>query len=216
MMRRKAIIDALLPKTRQAILTTVLLDSGRSWYLSDLAAHLGRRNPSSLQRELESLVAAEILVRHQEGNRVYFRANRNCPVYAELVGLLAKTAGLAEVVQSALAGVAHRICIAFIHGSVARSEEHASSDIDLLIVGDVGLADISLALCTAERQLSRAINASVYTVPELATKVAARNHFLSTVLQREKIFLIGNEHDLARLTADRSSATACHEQVGAE
>ena len=215
MMRKKAIIDALLPKTRQAILSTILLNPSRSWYLSDLASHLGRRNPSSLQREIESLVAAEILVRHQDGNRVYFGANRNCPVYAELVGLLTKTAGLAEVVQRSLAGVAGRICVAFIHGSVARSEEQASSDIDLLIVGDVGLADISLAIRSAEQQLSRAINASVYTLPELATKAAARNHFLSTVLQREKVFLIGDEHDLARLITERPSATTRHEQVGA-
>src|SRR5438046_577733 len=102
MRKIKPALDALFPATRQAILAAVLLDPQRSWYLSDLASYLGR-SPSSLQRELESLVAAEILIRRQERNRVYFQANRECPIYPELANLLAKTAGLAKVVRSALA-----------------------------------------------------------------------------------------------------------------
>ncbi len=204
----KATIDALFPVTRQEILATVLLQPQRSWYLSDLAAHLGRRNPSSLQRELESLVAGEILLRQHEGNRVYFRANRNCPVYLDLVGLLSKTVGLAEVVRAALASNAEQIDVAFIHGSVARAEEHAISDIDLIVVGDVGLSQLSPALRAAEEQLDRAIGASVYSPAEFAAKVSAGNHFLTSVLSREKIFLIGKEHDLEELARNQSSATS--------
>ncbi len=204
----KATIDALFPATRQEILAKVLLQPQRSWYLSDLAAHLGRRNPSSLQRELESLVAGEILLRRQEGNRVYFQANRDCPVYLELVGLLAKTVGLAEVVRAALAPITEQIDVAFIHGSVARSEEHAASDIDLLVVGDAGLSRLSPALRSAEQQLNRAINASVYSPAEFADKVSAGNHFLTSVLAREKIYLIGNEHVLEELARRQSSAAS--------
>jgi len=214
-MRNKATIDALFPATRQAILATVLLQPRKSWYLSDLAAHLGRRNPSSLQRELESLVAGEILVRRHEGNRVYFQANRDCPVYAELVGLLAKTAGLTEVVRTSLTPLAARMRLAFVHGSVARSEEHATSDVDLVVVGEVGLSQLSPALRSAETQLDRTINASVYTPAEFAAKVAGRSHFLTNVLQREKIFLIGNEHDLDELAGRESTPAARYNQTGA-
>ena len=213
-MRKKSPIDALFPETRQAILATMLLDPERSWYLSDLAAHLSRRNPSSLQRELESLVAAEILVRKQHGNRVYFRANRECPIYPELAGLLAKTAGLVEVIRRALANLVERIQIAFIHGSIARGEERAASDVDLLIVGSVGLAEVSLALRPAEERLGRAVNASIYTAAEFAAKVAAGNHFLSAVVKRDKVFLIGSPHDLDELIAGRQIATPRFDQAG--
>jgi hypothetical protein len=203
-----ATIDALFPPTRQQILATVLLQPHRSWYLSDLAVHLGRRNPSSLQRELESLVAGEILHRRQEGNRVYFQANRDCPVYMDLVGLLSKTVGLADVVGAALVPIAERIDVAFIHGSVARSEQHATSDIDLLVIGDVGLSQLSPALRAAEQQLGRSIGASVYSPVEFAGKVAAGHHFLNSVLAREKIFLIGNENVLEELARRQSSAAS--------
>jgi len=213
-MRKKVGINALFPATRQAILAAVLLEPQRSWYLSDLAAHLGRRSPSSLQRELESLVAAEILIRQQHGNRVYFQANRECPFYPELAGLLAKTTGLVEVVRSALANLADRIRIAFVHGSMARAEEQARSDVDLLIIGTVGLAEVSLALRAAEQKLSRAVNASIYTPAEFVAKVAAGHHFLTTVVGREKLYLIGSEHDLEELIASRQAAASRFEQAG--
>jgi DNA-binding transcriptional ArsR family regulator len=213
-MRKKSVIEAILPPTRREILATLLLEPGRSWYLSDLAGHLGRRNPSSLQRELESLVAAGVVVRRQEGNRVYFQSNRACPVYPELLGLLAKTTGLAEVVREALAGLAKRIRVAFIHGSIARSEEHATSDVDLMIIGDVGLAEVSLALRAAENQLSRSVNASIYTAAEFSAKVTARHHYLATVIEREKVFLIGSEHELEELASGRPAAEPCDEQAG--
>lgn len=209
------IIDALFPATRQAILATVLLEPERSWYLSDLASHLGRRSPSSLQRELESLVAAEILLRREEGNRVYFQANRDCPIYPELVGLLSKTAGLAEVIRSSLLPLADQIRVAFVHGSMARSEEHATSDIDLIVVGDLGLAQIAPPLRMAEERLGRAVNASVYAPDEFAAKLTAGNHFLTSVLARERFFLIGNEHDLEELAGREQGAAPRDDPAGA-
>jgi len=214
MMRMKSPIDALFPATRQAILATVLLEPGRSWYLSDLTSRLGRRNPSSLQRELASLVGAGILLRRQEGNRVYFQANRDCPIYGELHGLLTKTAGLADIVCRALERYAPQIRLAFIFGSIARSDEHASSDVDLFVVGELGLAQISTALRETETQLGRAINAAVYTPGELAAK-ATRSHFLGKVLAGEKLFLIGTEHDLAELAGSQPRSEARYEQAGA-
>jgi predicted nucleotidyltransferase len=212
-MRKKSAIDALFPATRQEILAALLLHADESWYLSDLAAHLKRRNPSSLQRELESLVEAGILLRRQEGNRVYFTANRTCPIFEELAAIFAKTTGLAYVVRGALEPLADRIFLAMIHGSIARADEHAASDVDLLIVGDVGLSELSVTLRKAERKLSRAINASTYSPHEFTSKVAAGNHFLTTVLKREKLYLIGNEDDLGQLVAERKGAAARHEQV---
>jgi predicted nucleotidyltransferase len=213
-MRKKSIIEALLPRTRRAILAAVLLEPERAWYLSVLTAHLGRRNPSSLQRELESLVAAEILIRRQEGNRVYFQANRDCPVFPELAGLFAKTTGMVDVVRKALRAEEARIRLAFIYGSIARTDEGAASDIDLLIVGGVGLADVSSAVRIAERELRRAINVSVYSTAEFAAKAGRGHHFLTSVLSREKIFLIGNEYDLEELAHGRTGPTPRYEQAG--
>jgi predicted nucleotidyltransferase len=182
--------------------------------MSDLSAHLGRRNPSSLQRELKSLTMAGILESRREGNRVYFRANRECAIFPELSGLLAKTAGLAQVVSDALASVADQISAAFIHGSVARNEPHAASDVDVIVVGRAGLAQISPALRSAEERLGRAINVSVYSGAEFQAKLKARHHFLTSVLAGEKLFLIGSEHELEQLAGRRTRPAARHKQAG--
>jgi len=105
------VLDVLLSKTKQHLLSAILLQPERSWYLSELARRL-HVPPSSLQRELAQFVETGIVARRQDGNRVYFQANRICPVFQELSQMLTKTVGLADVVRSALmpAQVEHRCC----------------------------------------------------------------------------------------------------------
>src|SRR5437764_12524683 len=124
MMRKNKILDALWPRIRQALLAATVLHPQRWWSLSELARHLGVA-PSSLQRELASLVEAGILERRSEGRRVCFRPHPECPVLPELQGLLLKTAGLVDHLREALAPWAEAIELAFVYGSIARAEELA-------------------------------------------------------------------------------------------
>src|SRR5512135_3333903 len=155
-------LDALFPKTRQAILAAVYGDPAREWYLSDLARHLGV-TPSSLQREVVSLVGAGILRRREDGNRVYYSAETESPIFGDLHGLLLRTAGLKDVLVGILEPFRDRIAVAFIYGSLARREENPASDIDLMIIGRVGLAELAPALKEAENKLLRPVNPSLYT-----------------------------------------------------
>src|SRR5215468_2947176 len=148
-MRKHQPLDRLFPRTRQAILIATLLQPDRWWYLSDLAKHLEVR-PSSLQRELAALTSAEILRQRRDGNRVYFQANPDCPFLSELQGLLVKTAGIVDVLRETLAPFQKRIQWTFIYGSVARAEELATSDIDLMIIGQAGLSELAPALRRGE------------------------------------------------------------------
>lgn len=192
---RRRIVDALLPGARRDVLAATLLEPGRWWYLSDLARRLGRA-PSSLQRELASLSEAGILCQRRDGNRVYFQADRSCPVFGELSGLMAKTAGLVDVLRETLAPFHSRIRVAFVHGSVARGAERSSSDVDLLLIGVVSLARVAPALRRAETRLGRPVNVTLYSPREFGTKLAAGHHYLRTVLGAERLFVIGHESDL--------------------
>ena len=186
---------SLFPKTRQAILASAFMDPERWWYLSDLARHLDT-TPSALQRELERLAAIGVLRRRKDGNRVYFQANRECPYFAELQGLMVKTAGLVDVLREALAPAADRIRAALVYGSFARAEEHASSDVDLLVIGDAELAELAPLLRKAEQRLGRPVNVSVRGEQEVRNQRAAGNHFLASILSGSKLFIIGDTHDL--------------------
>jgi DNA-binding transcriptional ArsR family regulator len=206
-MRKSQALDALFPRVRQALLAATVLHPDRWWYLSDLAKHL-RVRPSSLQRELAALVDAGILRRRRDGNRVYFQPNPDCPFLPELQGLLVKTAGVVETLREALSRFATRLDWAFVYGSVARAEELAASDVDLMLIGRVGLAELTPALRHAEGRLGRAVNPTVYTREEFATKLHAGHHFLKAVLDGEKLFVLGDPHELAAIAHGPPGAAA--------
>ncbi len=196
-MRTSASMAALFPRTRETILAATFGEPERWWYMRELARHL-RVTPSSLQRELASLVRGGILLQKHEGKHVYFKAAADSPIFPELQGLILKTVGLADVLRSALKPMADRIQYAFVYGSVARSEERSSSDVDLMIIGEVGLADVSSPLRKAERRLNRAVNPTTYTAEEFATKVNPNHHFISTVMHAKKLFILGDARAFGR------------------
>lgn len=201
-MRKIKPLDVLFPKVRQAVLAATLLHPDRWWYLSDLAKHLGVR-PSSLQRELAALAQAGILRRKQDGNRVYFQANTDCPFLPDLQGLLTKTVGVIDVLREVLEPFAASLDWAFVYGSIARAEELATSDVDLMLIGHVGLVALAPALRRAEQRLGRPVNPTLYSREEFVTKLHAGHHFLQTVLDGDKLFIVGNPHELAAVTGIR-------------
>jgi len=200
-MRKNATLEALFPKTRQGVLAATLTQPEKWWFLSELAEFLGT-TPSSLQRELSALVDAGILEQRREWTRVYLRAQKRSPIYRELRGIVEKTAGIIPIVQTILAPFGGKILCAFVYGSVARAEEHATSDIDLMVIGRVGLSELTPALRKVERALGRDLNATTYSADEFRGKVEKNNHFLTAVLKRPKQFVKGTERELDAITSN--------------
>ena len=132
----------------------------------------------------------------REGTRAYFKAETRSPVFPELRQLFEKTAGLIPILEQMLRPFGNKIHCAFVYGSVARGQEHAMSDVDLMIIGRAGLADLSPALRKAEARLGREINVTAYSPQEFREKVKSRDHFLTTVLRGRQRFVKGGRNDL--------------------
>ena len=194
--------SALFGKTRQAVLALLYGHDKESFYLRQIvrAVSLGQ---GAVQRELAHLTAAGLLTRTRRGNQVYYQANRNAPIFAELKSLLVKTAGAADVLRAALAPYADRVQVALLYGSVAQGTDQMESDIDLLVIGKVSFGEVAEAVSTAQERLQREVNPSVYSPEEFRRKLLARHHFVRQVFQGPKIFLIGSERELKRLGAKR-------------
>jgi len=190
-MRNTHTLDCLISRSVQQILAALLLERDEPWYMSDLAKRL-RLTPSTLQRPLASLVRAGIIRRWSEGNRVYFAKDLDCPILPDLTSLLVKTVGLLDILRDALRPFTGRIQFAFVFGSIARSEERSSSDVDLLVIGHVALADLSPRLTKAEARLGRPVNVTIFLPAEFARRVARKNHFLCSVLAKERIVVLGS------------------------
>jgi len=198
-MRNSPILDALFSGVRGSVLAATFLRPEKEWYLSELASSLAMQ-PSSLQREVEALTRAGILKQRKDGRRVYLSPDVQSPVFSELKGLFDKTSGVADVLETALHELKARIRLAFVYGSMARSGESSESDVDLLIVGEVGLSDLVPHLREAERILGRPVNATVFSVMEFRRKARSHDHFLSEVLKEKKLFVKGNQLELAAIT----------------
>jgi predicted nucleotidyltransferase len=153
-MRISPILAALFPKVRREILVATFSQPDREWYLSELAKFV-RTQPSSLQREVDTLSRAGILAQRRDGRRIYLKPDRDSPVFTELKSFFEKTAGVLPVLQQELGPFAKAIRTAFVYGSIARAEETSGSDIDLMLIGETGLADIVPALRRAEKKLGR-------------------------------------------------------------
>ncbi len=197
-MRKARPLEALFPSVREGILSAAFTRPEKWWYLSELAEHL-HTSPSSLQRELSSLVASGILQQRREGARTYFKAEDRSPMFQDLRGLFEKTAGLVPTLREMLEPFESRIVCAFLYGSVARGTETAVSDVDLMVIGKVGLADLTSALRKAEARLGREINVTNYSISEFSKKAASRDHFLVTVLRGPREFVKGNQDDLDKI-----------------
>ncbi|MFW6102478.1 MAG: nucleotidyltransferase domain-containing protein, partial [Chloroflexota bacterium] len=190
--------SGLFGKTRQAVLALLYGRADKSFYTKQIldAAKSGR---GTVQRELKNLTDTGIIIREVQGRQVYYHANERCPIFDELKSIVRKSFGVADVIRQSLASSARKIRIAFIFGSVARSADDRRSDIDLMVVGKISFGDVVSLLGPAEQKLGREINPVVYPVAEFKRRVKEDHHFVKTVLEEEKIFVIGDEDELGRL-----------------
>lgn len=188
----------LFGKTRGAVLALLFSHTGEQFYLRQIARETGC-SPGALQRELNQLLEAGLVIRRKQGHQTYYQVNRESPVYEELKDLVSKTVGLNAVLRSSLEHLSGRIRFAVIFGSLARGAESSSSDVDILIVGDVHFSEVVEAFQETQRELRREINPVVYSEPEFLDRVGSDHYFVSRVLDAPITFLIGNRDELDRL-----------------
>jgi predicted nucleotidyltransferase/DNA-binding HxlR family transcriptional regulator len=199
-----SIAHHLLGQTRSAVLSTLLLHPEASLHVRELARLTGT-SAGSLHRELRALSELGLLLRHEVGRQVHYRANPDSPVFAELAGLLRKTAGVADVLRDALAPLADKVTFAFVYGSIAAGTQRPGSDVDLMVLGRASFADLARALASAQAALRREVNPTVTTPREFKQKLIAGDGFARSVLKGPKLWLMGDESDFAELAAHRKA-----------
>jgi len=197
------LIDLLFGSYRKKVLSLLLLHPDTDYHVRELARQTDT-TAGTLHKELARLAGAGLLLRKEQGNQVRYQANRQCPVFAELAGLLRKTTGASELLAAALAPLQPPLALIF--GSVASGTETATSDVDLLIITDLSFAKVVRAIHPVQAELAREINPVLYSAQEFKRRVQAQDPFIQTVLDKPKIFLRGTEHDLSQLAGHSSLA----------
>lgn len=199
--------SALFGKTRRAVLALLYAHPDESFYLRQIARFV-EGGQGGVQRELQRLTDAQIIRRTVRGRTAFYQANRDCPIFPELHGLVLKTAGVLEVLKAALTPLSDRIEVAFVYGSVARSQLRLGSDVDLFVVGPVSFGEIAEALTEAQSRLGRDVNPTVYDIADFRRRLAKKEHFVSAVVDQPKLFVIGSQHELDQLARRRLARRA--------
>lgn len=191
----KSLAHYLLGQTRSAVLSALLLHPDVSLHVRELARLTGT-HAGSLHRELRALAELGLLAREEVGRQVHYRANTGNPVFEELASLLRKTAGLADLLRDALVPLADRIKGAFVYGSMASGKTHPDSDVDVMIIGSPGFAEVVLALQSTQETLRREVNPTVLSHEEFLERRKERDGFVARVWKEPKLWLIGDPDEL--------------------
>ena len=151
-------------------------------------------NDRTIRQELAKLQKLDLVIGRKDSNRVYYRANKSNPLFHDIRNLVLKSIGLIDVLREALND--RRIQIAFVFGSISDGRETSFSDVDLLIIGKLGMRDVSALLSGAADKIGREINTHVMTRDEIKKRYGVKEHFIVNVVKSPKLFILGTEDDL--------------------
>jgi len=187
--------DALFTTTQQNVLGLLYAQPEKSFYTKEILRLTGM-GVATIKRELDRMVAAGLLTLTKIGNQHHYQANPDCPIYQELLGIVKKTFGVSDVINLALSSLSKNINWAFIFGSVASGKESSTSDIDLMIIGDVAYSDAVTALYPVQETLGREINPKIYRKEEWNQMRKTNDAFIKEVLAKPRLDIVGNTNEL--------------------
>lgn len=187
--------DALFTKAQQKVLTLLFGQPDKSYYLNEIVRYAAM-GKGVISRELVKLTAAGLLVVSKQGNQNHYQANANAAIFSELKQIVLKTFGLVGLLQAGLEPLLPKLEQAFVYGSVAKGEDHASSDVDVMLVGhNLSYSDVMQLLMPVENQLQRAINPTLYSPEEFAERLATGQNFLTQVMTQARIDLLNKPQE---------------------
>ncbi len=192
----KDLTDIVGSKSRAAIFRLLFEKLGSEHYLREMQRQSGL-SIAPIQQELDRLKTIGLVKVRKDGNRTYYSANSTHLLSSDIHSLVEKTSGATALLQQALSDPDIRF--SFIFGSVASGKANPESDLDLFVIGDLGLRKVSKLLRGISERIGREINPHVMTVKEFTTKLKSKDHFISSIMGSEKVLLVGDENEFEQL-----------------
>jgi predicted nucleotidyltransferase len=197
---KRNLLFGLIPsKLKINILGILFSNPGKEYYYQEIVDQIGKQQRGSVVWALKRLEEYGYIVKTVSGKRKFYKINVNNPIYLELRSIWMKTVGIFARLEEHLEPLRGKIDFAFVYGSFAAGAEQAESDIDLMIVGRVKGAEVSKALSDLSVDLGREINYSVFSVEEVLERLKKGDHFWTRLSGEEKVFLIGDPNEFARM-----------------
>lgn len=190
------LIQLLSSRTRAEIFTILFGLNPLELHIREIARR-SQLSEASIRQELNKLAGLDLVRSRRDSNRVYYCANKENPLYKEIHWIVLKTTGLTDILREALSDTL--IEIGFVFGSFATGEESVNSDVDLMIIGDIGLRAVSRLLSGVSEKIEREINPHVMTRKEYISRRISGDHFVLNVLKGPKLFVKGDQNEFEEL-----------------
>jgi predicted nucleotidyltransferase len=189
-------------RVRVRLLILFLTHPGEAFYIRQIVRLTGQTY-NNVRQELQNLAQLGLILSERRANATYYQANVQHPLFPELKRIILKTDAVGDTLREALTGL-RDIRVAFIYGSTAKGTESPSSDVDLMVIGEVDLDALDRAIDSIEEEIGRTVNYTLFRVEEWQKRVAQGHSFLTDVLTHDKIFVIGDEDELSALGTGRA------------
>lgn len=181
-------------KVRRLLFRLYFTTPEEAFYLRQLERKL-ETPVSIIRKELRSLEKQGLFQSFKHGNLLYYKVNKDYPLFKEFKSIVQKTIGVQGLLKEHLSSLKN-IKTAFIYGSFARNKQIISSDIDLFLIGKIDENQVLEKITHLEKQLDREINYTLYSPEEFKNKKKQNEPFIMNLIKNEKIFLVGYEDDL--------------------
>ncbi len=176
----------LRSKVARELLSFFFLHEEEGYYVNELARRL-KLDKRNMAKKLAEFEADGLFQSTLSGHQKYYSLNRSFPLYQEYRQFVLKTAGLEAQLREALReipGISH----AYLYGSYASNRMDASSDIDLIIIGDHKVIEVQQAIAALQKKLDREINLVNLSEDEFRAK--ADDPFLVDIMKNDRLQLI--------------------------
>ena len=194
--QRKSFLDLLFRRSQILILKLFFLDSTKEFHQNDIARRIHISSPA-VSNELTNLVKIGLVSKRHQDNMLFYKINKNSIIFDEMKRIFLKYETFTEMLSEKL--VKEEIKYSLIYGSFAKGTEKETSDIDLLIVGDVLEDHILRIISNMERNINREINFILWTEKELKEKIKKNIPLIREILHTSVIMLVGEEDEFKRL-----------------
>lgn len=195
-----ALAQLFCSRTRAGLLACLFSETPQRLHLRALVRETGV-SLGAIQQDLRKLVGMGLVYTERDGNRLYYAAETGHPLHSSLRELVLRTTGVYGMLQQSL-GTAD-IQYAYVFGSVASGKAKATSDIDLMVLGSVGLRKLAARLASVRGKIGREINPHVMTLDEYLARCRSGEHFIDSVIKTDRRVLVGDADELGRLEKQR-------------
>ncbi|PWU23836.1 hypothetical protein C5B42_01585 [Candidatus Cerribacteria bacterium 'Amazon FNV 2010 28 9'] len=186
--------DFMVSKVRAKLIELFFRNPSEMWYVRELTRLTGEEI-NAVRRELARMTESGMVKSEERGNRLYYMLNHHYEFFPELLTAVAKTSGLGKDMKRNRKKLGDIDFIMF-SGKFARFGSHSNTDVDILIVGNVVLPELSVLVKKEEEKRGYEINYTVISKEEFEFRKERRDPFLREILAGSRVMIIGSEDEM--------------------